>query len=147
MNEFLNVIKNHYMDFQGRAPRRSFWMFVLFYILALLATSIIDYATGMTFGGIDGEQNGVLTTLLTLALFLPMLSLYVRRLHDLGHSGWWVLLGFVPIVNLLMLIYMAFDSQEGPNEYGPNPKGIGNTPKNDVSPPSTQQPPHDTFVA
>ena len=116
------------MDFDGRARRRQYWMFVLVYIGLAIVTTIIDLATGMTFGGPDGQSNGVLTTILSLALFLPSLAIAVRRLHDLGHSGWWVLLGLIPIVNILMLIYFAFDSQEGPNKYGPNPKGVGNLP-------------------
>jgi uncharacterized membrane protein YhaH (DUF805 family) len=62
---------------------------------------------------------------IALALFLPSLALYIRRLHDIGKSGWWVLLILIPIVGIIVLLAWAcMDGQQGSNQYGPNPKGV-----------------------
>jgi uncharacterized membrane protein YhaH (DUF805 family) len=64
--------------------------------------------------------------LYALAFLLPSIAVAVRRLHDTGRAGWWVLLGFIPIIGWIALIYFyVLDSQPGDNRYGPNPKGVG----------------------
>ena len=111
MNWFIEALKK-YAVFTGRSRRKEYWFFVLFYILLAIALGIVDGVTGL----------GVLSPLLTLALLVPSIAVSIRRLHDVGKSGWWLLLGFVPLVGLVLLYFMVQDSQPGGNEYGPNPK-------------------------
>lgn len=114
MNDYINAWKN-YVNFQGRARRRAYWMFVLFNIIAIILLAVIDGVIG---------TGGLLGGLYTLAVLLPSLALSVRRLHDIGKSGWWILLGLVPFIGaIVLLIFAVMDSQPGANQYGPNPKG------------------------
>ena len=125
MNEFLDTLKNHYADFSGRARRKTYWMFVLFNIILSVAAAVLDLSLGTIIG--DPESGiGVFGLILTLALLVPGLAVTVRRIHDLGHSAWFILLFFIPLINFGMLIYMAFAGEEGANKYGPDPKGYTN---------------------
>lgn len=93
-------------------------MFQLFNLLAMIAMRLL----GELFGGERGGEG--LSGLYSLAVFLPSLGVTVRRLHDIGKSGWWVLLGFIPLVGVLVLLFfLVKDSEAGSNAYGPNPKG------------------------
>ncbi len=81
------------------------------------------YLIAIVVGIVDGVTGlGVLSPLYSLALLIPSIAVAIRRLHDVGKSGWWLLLGFVPLVGLVLLYFMVQDSQPGGNEYGPNPK-------------------------
>jgi uncharacterized membrane protein YhaH (DUF805 family) len=113
MNWYIDAFKN-YVNFQGRSRRSAFWFFILFNIIVSFVLSLIDsVATG-----------GLLSTLYALAVFLPSLALWVRRLHDTGKSGWWILLLLIPVVGfIVLLIFAVQDSQPGENQFGPNPKG------------------------
>lgn len=121
MNWFLVALKK-YATFSGRAQRAEYWYYTLFYILIYIGLTIIDSVTG-TF---DAESGvGLLGSLMGLALLLPTLAVTVRRLHDTGRSGWWLLIGLIPLVGLIvMLVFTVQDSKPGDNEYGPNPKGV-----------------------
>ncbi|GAA5513385.1 inner membrane protein YhaH [Deinococcus carri] len=84
-----------------------------------------------TANGLAPEPTGlglvsiVLTALYGLALFLPSLAVTIRRLHDTGRSGWWVLISLIPLIGgLVLFIFLVLDSQPGPNKWGPNPKGM-----------------------
>jgi uncharacterized membrane protein YhaH (DUF805 family) len=114
VNWYLEVMRK-YAVFDGRARRKEYWMFFLFNIL-------IAFAIGFTFGVI-GATLGLGTTLskpvgiiYNLAVLIPGIAVGVRRMHDIGRSGWWILL---PIVNL---VFACRNSQPGENEYGSNPK-------------------------
>ena len=104
---FLDVVTKHYVDFSGRATRKQFWLYtlivcILYVILAGLST--MDNAVGTFFG--------VLYGVLGLALFLPGLAISVRRLHDIGRSGWWYLLFLVPLIGpLVLLIFFVTPSK------------------------------------
>ncbi|MBC7271754.1 MAG: DUF805 domain-containing protein [Streptomyces sp.] len=112
MSWFIEVIKK-YAVFSGRARRKEYWMFVLFYLIFYVVLAAVGAA-------IDAVW---LPVLLTVALLLPGLGVNVRRLHDTGRSGWWILIGLVPLVgSIVMLVFTCSDSQPGPNQYGPNPK-------------------------
>jgi uncharacterized membrane protein YhaH (DUF805 family) len=114
MNWYLDAWKN-YFNFDGRSRRQAYWMFVLFNLIAFLIIGGIDGAIG---------TGGLLSSIYGLAVFIPGLALAVRRLHDIGKSGWWFLIGFIPLVGLIILIvFFVTDSQPGSNAYGPNPKG------------------------
>jgi uncharacterized membrane protein YhaH (DUF805 family) len=118
MNWYLDAWKN-YANFQGRARRKAYWMFVLFNLIALVILRFIEGAVGLS--GQNGY--GILTGLYTLAIILPLIALAVRRLHDTGRSGWWLLIGLVPLIGpIVLIVFYVTDSQPGTNQYGPNPK-------------------------
>ena len=127
---FIDVLKKRYVQFYGRAPRREFWYFILFSIIGRLLLSIIDGIVGLTFIlGIDPQgtpvQVGILSMLFSLGLILPSIAIAIRRLHDIGKSGWWYLLAIIPFVNVIgifVLIYFFITpSQQGDNRYGSFP--------------------------
>jgi uncharacterized membrane protein YhaH (DUF805 family) len=116
MNWFISCITQNYANFNGRARRKEYWMFILFYIILAFITIIIDKMIGSPL---------VITAILVLALFLPSLAVTVRRLHDTSKSGWWVLLQFIPYIGgIIILVFCVMDSTPGSNQYGENPKGL-----------------------
>jgi uncharacterized membrane protein YhaH (DUF805 family) len=121
MSWFLIALKK-YATFDGRARRKEYWFFVLFYILFAIAATFIDVLTG-SFDPMSGL--GMLGTLLALGLFIPSIAVSVRRLHDTDRSGWWFLINFVPLIGAIwFLVLMIFDSTPGDNRFGPNPKEL-----------------------
>ena len=113
MNWYLDVLKK-YAVFEGRARRKEYWMFVLFNFLIAIAIGVVE--------GIVGTV-GILGALYALAIIVPGLAVSVRRLHDTGRSGWFLLIGLIPLVGLIILIvFFVQDSQPGDNKFGPNPK-------------------------
>jgi uncharacterized membrane protein YhaH (DUF805 family) len=114
-------LQQKYVDFSGRARRSEYWFFVLFYVIVRLVANIIDAIIGTR--GFAGNQ-GLLGTLVALALLLPGLGVGVRRLHDTGRSGWWLLIGLIPLVGAIVLIVFFVQDSQPDNQYGPNPKGI-----------------------
>jgi uncharacterized membrane protein YhaH (DUF805 family) len=113
MEWYLKVLKN-YVGFQGRARRKEYWMFALFNLII-----------GLVLGFVEGMLNlsQVLSTIYTIAVFLPSLAVGVRRLHDTGRSGLWLLISFIPLIGLIvLLVFFCEDSKENENQYGPNPK-------------------------
>ena len=112
MNWYLKVVKQ-YADFNGRAHRTEFWMFTLVNFIIMLILAVVD---GMITGGL-------IYALYALAMFLPSLGVGVRRLHDTGRSGWWILVGLIPFIGIIVLIvFWVQDSQPGSNAFGPSPK-------------------------
>ncbi len=95
-NYYLDPITKHYFDFNGVTGRKPFWMFVLFNFLISLAITIV-------LGIIHLKQ---LNGLYSLAVLLPSLGIAVRRLHDIGKSGWWILVGLIPVLGWIYLIYL-----------------------------------------
>jgi len=121
---FVDTIKYRYADFEGRARRSEYWYFALFYIL-------IYFGIGIASGAISSisEELGVIILAITgifiLLMIIPNLALTVRRLHDTGKSGWFILIGIIPIVgSIILLVFLVSDSQPGTNMYGPNPKTL-----------------------
>jgi uncharacterized membrane protein YhaH (DUF805 family) len=111
-----------YAVFEGRSRRREYWWFALVNALVALALGMLDVAVGTY--SVELEI-GLFSGLYLLAVLLPGIAVTVRRLHDTNRSGWWVLIGFVPLVGAIVLIVFAcLDSQPGANRYGPNPKGV-----------------------
>ena len=113
MEYFLLALKK-YADFNGRARRKEYWMFILFYMIIYIGLAVVDtFVTG-----------GILVSLFALAMFIPSISAAARRLHDTGRTGWWQLITFVPILGIIVLIiFLAQDSHEE-NKYGVNPKAV-----------------------
>ena len=119
MNWYLQALKK-YTVFTGRARRMEYWFFVLFNILISAALSVVDYFTG-TYSA--DYHTGLLGGLYSLGVLLPAIAVTVRRLHDTGRSGWWILIALVPVIGgIVLLIFMVLDSQPGDNKYGPSPK-------------------------
>jgi len=118
---FMDAVKiclNKYVDFTGRARRSEFWFFVLFNLCAQIAASIVDAIIASVIG------FSALAMLVSLALLLPGLAVSIRRLHDTDRSGWWILIGLIPIIGIIMLIiWYVSPGTPGPNRFGADPKG------------------------
>ncbi|WP_300526801.1 DUF805 domain-containing protein [Maricaulis sp.] len=123
---FFDAIKSgfsNYVNFQGRARRSEYWFWVLFTFIASVALTFLDMAM------MGVESFGVFSPLFSLAVILPSIAVAVRRLHDSGKSGWWILIGLIPLVGFIVLIiFYVSDSAPGSNQYGPNPKGLDSAP-------------------
>ena len=110
---FVDVLRNKYADFNGRARRSEYWYFVLFNFLIGTAVGVV---TGLI--GIDW-----LSYIYSVALLVPGIAVGVRRLHDIGKSGWWLLISFIPLIGgIWLIILMAKEGDHGNNAFGPDPK-------------------------
>lgn len=115
MNYYIEVIKK-YAVFTGRARRAEYWMFFLFNIIISILLGVIEGVL---------EIPGALSGIYMLALLIPGIAVAIRRLHDTDRSGWWLLIGFVPLIGtIVLLVFMVSDSTPGANQYGPNPKEL-----------------------
>lgn len=124
MNYFLNVLQNHYADFNGRARRKEYWMFILFQVIVLIVAILLDSALGLNF--YDNIPYGWIYLVLALAMLIPSIAVLVRRLHDAGKSGWYYFVGLIPLVGgIWLLVLLSTDSEYGTNKWGVNPKGNG----------------------
>jgi uncharacterized membrane protein YhaH (DUF805 family) len=121
MNYYFDVLKK-YAVFGGRATRKEYWMFVLWNVIVSIVLSII---VGMIGSATNNPGfASIVMGLYALALILPSLAVAARRLHDTGRSGWWLLIGLIPIIGaIILLVFMVMDSKPD-NKYGPNPKGM-----------------------
>ena len=114
MNWYLTVLKK-YVQFSGRARRSEYWYFFLFSTIVSMILAGIDYAIG-TRSGDAFSGGGVLGNIYSVAVLLPSIAVGVRRMHDVGKSGWFLL---IPIYNFILI---CTDGEKGTNEYGPDPK-------------------------
>lgn len=115
MHWYLEVLKK-YTLFTGRARRSEYWYFVLVNLGIALVLAVVD--------GVIRKMTGMgpLGTLYGLAVLVPGIAVSIRRLHDTDRSGWWLLLGLVPLVGLVLIVFLAQDSMASTNRYGQNPK-------------------------
>jgi uncharacterized membrane protein YhaH (DUF805 family) len=112
MNWYLAVLKN-YAGFSGRARRTEYWMFALINTIIYLALMVLDYYL----------KTSIPALVYALAVLLPSLAVGVRRLHDIGKSGAWLLIALIPLIGpIVLLVFTVQAGTEGPNEYGPDPK-------------------------
>ena len=119
MEYFVHALKN-YAVFSGRARRKEYWMFVLFQVLFAFAAMLLDNMLGTSTNGVSG---GYIYMLYSLALMIPSLAVAVRRLHDVGKSGWFMFIVLVPLVGVVWLLVLnCTEGTPDDNEYGPNPK-------------------------
>lgn len=113
MNWYLEVLQKKYAEFNGRAHREEFWMFTAVNLGIMIGLSVIGALLHLW----------ILRTLYGLAVFLPSIAVGARRLHDTDRTGWWQLIGLVPIIGIIVLIvFFIQDSVPAENQYGPNPK-------------------------
>lgn len=121
MNYFLAVLKK-YAVFSGRARRSEYWYFVLFNIIFLIVAMGLDNLLGTT---INPMPYGAFYIIFGIAMFIPSLAVGVRRLHDIGKSGWFYFISLIPIVGGIWLLVLFFTAGNvGDNEYGADPKAI-----------------------
>ena len=121
MNWYLKVLKQ-YADFSGRARRKEYWMFALFNVIFIASAMILDTVLVVTIGELP---YGVFYFLYSLAVLIPGLAVYVRRLHDIGKSGWMILIAIIPIIGPIWLLVLTLTaSNHGENKYGSNPKEV-----------------------
>ena len=111
-----NCLSNNYVGFSGRASRSEYWFWVLF-------TMIVSFVTGIMDGFIFGSEfgTGLISTITSVVFFLPGLAVWVRRLHDVGKSGWWILSSILILPVLLLLYWLIIEGDSNPNEYGEVP--------------------------
>ena len=104
---------NNYAVFTGRSRRRDYWLAYLMNVIIIVVLNVLAFIIPFIV---------YVSSLYSLAVLVPGIALSIRRLHDISKSGWWLFIGFVPIVGaIILLVFFATDS-EGDNEYGPNPK-------------------------
>ena len=119
MKWFLKVLQQ-YSDFDGRARRKEFWIFMLFNWMFGAVASTLDIVLGFSWGFFF-----LLNGLYSIVLFIPSLAVAVRRLHDIGKSGWMLLILLIPVVGgIWMLVLLLREGNSFENEYGPYPKGV-----------------------
>jgi len=116
---------SHYATFTGRARRSEYWYVQLFLVITNIAVGVIDLI--LMNGDIDrfiaNGGGGIVGLVWILVTLVPALAVLVRRLHDSGRSGWWALIGFVPLIGaIVLLVFTVSDSTPGDNAYGPYPK-------------------------
>ncbi len=124
MNWYLKVLKD-YAKFDGRARRSEYWYFVLFNIIASFILGFVDGILGLSL--VEGSL-GLLSGLYSLFVLIPSISVAVRRLHDVGQSGWMLLISLIPCIGVFILLYFLIkDGDQGDNEYGPSPKTVSSS--------------------
>jgi|TARA_B110000967_G_C18893791_1_gene569181 uncharacterized membrane protein YhaH (DUF805 family) len=125
VNWYLKVVKEHYADFKGRARRKEYWMFTLFNIIFLGVAVVLDTLLGLSFTEL--VPYGWIYVIYVLAVFIPGIAVVVRRLHDIGKSGWFYFIALIPIIGAIwLLVLLCTDSESGANKWGENPKKTGN---------------------
>ena len=127
---FATAVKSfwsNYTNFSGRARRSEYWFIQLFLVLTNLAVAAIDLAL------MDGDferfiangGGGIVGLIWILATIVPAVAALIRRLHDTSRSGWWALIGLLPIVGgIILLVFTVQDSDSGDNKYGASPKAV-----------------------
>ncbi|CAN5208132.1 DUF805 domain-containing protein [soil metagenome] len=127
MKYYLQVLKN-YAVFTGRARRSEYWFFVLFNVIFAVVACFADRMLGLTYhmdvqGTYTAMPYGYIYSAYMLVVLIPGLAVAVRRLHDVGKSGWFLLVVLIPIIGAIWLLVLLFtDSEAAENKWGPNPK-------------------------
>ena len=128
MEWYLKVVRDNYLNFNGRARRKEYWMFILFNCIFVIVAMIADNMLGLDFTIGDGIYSvslgyGWIYIIYNLAVALPSWAVSVRRLHDVGKSCWFLLISLLPIIGAIwLLVLFVTDGNPGENAYGPNPK-------------------------
>jgi len=116
-----SVLLNKYATFSGRARRSEYWWWYLFVTIVGEVANLIDHAVGLTYSDLT-VGGGWLATIAGIVFFIPSFAVAVRRLHDTSKSGWWILIGLVPLIGWLILLYFYVTDSDADNQYGPYPK-------------------------
>jgi uncharacterized membrane protein YhaH (DUF805 family) len=111
MNWYLKAMSN-YLSITGRARRMEYWMLFLGYLVLIMVAAVIDSVIG----------TGIFAGIVALIHLIPLITAGVRRLHDINRNGWWMLIGLVPLIGGLILLYWAIKGGDtGSNDFGPDP--------------------------
>jgi uncharacterized membrane protein YhaH (DUF805 family) len=112
-----------YADFQGRAGRSEYWMFVLFFFLVAMGAGVINgILTGVTGSEAAGAPLFIVMGLFYLGSLVPSLAVGFRRLHDTNRSAWWLLIAFLPLIgSIVLIVFYCLPGTPGPNRFGPAP--------------------------
>ena len=122
MNYYLKVLQN-YATFTGRARRSEYWYFALFNLIFGIVAVILDNVLGIPMEGMG--NYGPLYSLYSIVVLIPGLAVLVRRLHDVGKSGWMFFIALIPIIGAIwLLVLLVTDSEAGSNKWGENPKEV-----------------------
>ena len=122
INWYKKVVLENYANFNGRARRSEYWYFALMNLIILIVAAVLDNMLGLTFGALP---YGYLYVAFALAVFIPGLAVAVRRLHDVGKSGWFYFIVLIPIVGAIWLLVLFFtEGNRGENQYGADPKAV-----------------------
>ena len=124
-SQALKSFWGNYRNFKGRDRRSEYWLIQLFLVVTNLAAAVIDFVlmNGDVERFIANGGGGIVGLIWILATIVPAIAVLVRRLHDTGRSGWWALIGFVPVAGAIaLLVFTVADSEAQQNSYGPSPK-------------------------
>jgi uncharacterized membrane protein YhaH (DUF805 family) len=117
---YITVLQKYFV-LDGRARRMEYWMFAL--VNSVIGLALVFVEAVVT--GEIPEEGSTLSTAYSLVVLIPSITVGVRRLHDTGRSGWWLLIALIPILGaIVLLVFMVLDGDAGPNEYGPDPKAL-----------------------
>lgn len=120
---FKKVVLKNYVNFEGRARRKEYWNFILVYMMIYLPLYVLTIVATLNQDSSSGII-GILLMVFALGMFLPSLAVAVRRLHDVNKSGWFILIGIIPLIGLYLLYLLFTEGTSGPNEYGKDPKNF-----------------------
>lgn len=119
--EAVQTVFNKYATFEGRARRSEYWYFTLFVFCVNFVIRVLASIVGGS--NVLATVLAGVSTIFSLGVLVPQIAVAVRRLHDIGKSGWFYLIGLIPVIGwILVLVWFCTDSQPGDNQYGPNPK-------------------------
>ena len=124
MEWYLKVMRDNYANFKGRARRKEYWMYVLVQSIIMIALMILDSILGLDFE-LQGISlgYGYLYLIGVIVHFIPSLAVLVRRLHDVGKSGWFYFIFLIPIIGIIwLLVLYCTEGQKQDNKWGPDPK-------------------------
>lgn len=137
MKWFRKVLIENYANFSGRARRKEYWMFVLFWLIIVISMGIIS---GFIEDYLEITWGFTLFTIFIIATLIPWLAVNVRRLHDIGKSGGNLFINFIPIIGRIWyLILVCTNGDTGPNQYGPDPKAPTNDEIDDIGKPLLEE--------
>lgn len=127
INIFLDVVKNRYMKFDGRARRKEYWNFMLAVFLINIAFTILTVVFGFIAETLASIVS-IISMLVSLGLLLPNIAVTVRRLHDTDKEWYFIFIVLIPLVGIFVLLYwLAQAGTVGPNKFGPDPKDLTNS--------------------
>ena len=124
MEWYLKVMRDNYANFSGRARRKEYWMFVLVQTIVMIGLMILDSILGLDFE-LQGISlgYGYLYLIGLIVHFIPSLAVLVRRLHDVGKSGWFYFIFLIPLIGVIwLLVLYCTEGQKQDNKWGPDPK-------------------------
>lgn len=136
MEWYLKVVRDNYANFTGRARRKEYWMFALFNGIFIIGIMLVS---GGIAAATDMPAIMGLYMIYALGVLVPSLAVVVRRLHDVGKSGWFYLIGLIPLIGpIWIFVLLVTEGDTGPNQYGPDPKAENAEEINEIGKPQIE---------